>query len=190
MNQIKQDILNKIKKGEIKKTSPWFFVTKDYFFKILFGLSIILGSIGFSSALVQLFVKPKNHMEMGFTTDWFHHFLISAPYIWILFLALFMLIGWFNYKNTESGYKKDNKTVILVSVIISLILGGALFATGAGKKVDDELKNRMKPYKEFQELRMKQREQHLKRVIERLPEDRKRQILNSVREKRAERINQ
>jgi hypothetical protein len=181
MNKIKEDILNKIKNGEIKKTSPWFFVTKDYFFKLLFAVSIILGSIGFSSALIQLFMKPEGHMEVSFTKDWFHYFLVSAPYIWLIFLGLFVLIGWFNFKNTETGYKKANKTIILSSVIISLVLGGVLFASGVGKKVDDGFKNKVRPYKEFQEMRMKHRKDFLDRRLRNLTLEKKKDFLDDIR---------
>ncbi len=167
MNKIKQDILNKIKEGEIKKTSPWYFTSKDYFFKILFGVSVVIGSFGFSSALVQLFVKPDDHMRMEFSKDWFEYFLVSAPYLWIVFLLIFTLIGWFNFKNTENGYKKNNLLVIIISVLISVVLGSVLFASGAAHKMDSELRGMVKPYKNFQDRRMDHRKEFLNKVKER-----------------------
>ena len=182
--EIKKDILNKIKKGEIKKTSPWFFITKNYFFKLLFMVSIILGSFGFSSALVQLFRKPHNHMDLSFSEGLINYFLVSAPYLWIVFLIIFTAIGWFNFKNISGGYKKNNSVVILVSVAISLVLGYILFVTGAGERMDDSFKKNSQYYKNFQELRMKHRERHLDRVMEDFPEEKRKEILDERREKR------
>jgi hypothetical protein len=157
MNEIRKDILDKIKKGEIKKTSQFYFMVKNYFFWFLFVFSILIGSLAVSSSLVRIFfdLPAFEHIYEGGT----EYFFLVLPYLWILILALFATSAWFNYKHTKKAYKKHNFLIVAGAIISSLVLGSLLFATGAGEVLEHQMQKNFPVYKKDFEERVERRVQ-------------------------------
>jgi len=136
MDNLGDKVLKKIKEECICPKPRWQFLLKDYFIWFLFLISLFLGSLAFC---VALYVLSTNDWDLYryLHTTLVGHILISIPYIWILFLALFISIAYYNFKYTKSGYRRETYFVVGLSVVGSLFLGAFLYTLGAGEKIED-----------------------------------------------------
>jgi hypothetical protein len=136
MDNLGDKVLRKIKEECICPKPRWQFLLKDYFIWFLFLISLFLGSLAFCVALYVLSTNDWDLYQYLHTTL-VGHILISIPYIWILFLALFISIAYYNFKYTKSGYRRETYFVVGLSVVGSLFLGAFLYTLGAGEKIED-----------------------------------------------------
>lgn len=135
MNKLCDKVLCKIKEEKIEPKPRWFFLARNYFIWTAFLVSVIVGSLAFCVVLA-----------IGFNNDWdiyrhlgrtfFQHVILSLPYLWIVFLLLFLWLAYFNYKHTRKGYQYHTYTVLGLSVISSIVLGSIFFASGMGTRID------------------------------------------------------
>ncbi|MCK5589342.1 MAG: hypothetical protein KAI16_03455 [Candidatus Pacebacteria bacterium] len=161
MNEFKKNILEKIKKGEVEKKSPFYFIVKNYFFWVMFGFSIVIGSIAFSSFLIHFIIEPGPWHQLKLEQNNFSYIFKSLPILWLVLIIIFILAGWFNYKHTKKSYKRHNFLIIAISVIISLIFGVLLFFSGMGKNIDKRMQNHIPEYGRYSEERMEARKAFL-----------------------------
>jgi hypothetical protein len=68
------------------------------------------------------------------------------PYVWLIFLAFFIFVLYYNLKHTGRGYRYSVATVAAISIILSFILGVIFFQLGAGSVIDDLLGERLPLY--------------------------------------------
>jgi len=136
MDNLGDRILQKIKEEHIAPKPRWQFLLKDYFIWFLFLIALLLGSLAFC---VALYVLSSNDWDLYhyLHTTLVGHILISIPYLWIGFLALFVCIAYYNFKYTKSGYRRETYFIVGLSVVGSLFLGGFLYTLGVGEKIED-----------------------------------------------------
>ncbi|MDD3498462.1 MAG: hypothetical protein PHH24_03085 [Candidatus Moranbacteria bacterium] len=141
-----KEILERIKEKKIKPRSRWKFMLKDYAIWIFFGLSILIGAMAFS---VIIFLLNDNDWDVYKYLDknFASYFLMSLPYVWIIILALFFFLAYFNYRHTKTGYRVNPIAIVLTSILISVFLGGIMFGSGFGRLIDIVL-SRSIPYYE------------------------------------------
>jgi hypothetical protein len=142
-----QKILEKIKEEKIKPTPKWHFLLKNYFIWAAFAISVLIGSLSFS---VILYILTDSNWDIYKYLDknFAEYLLLSLPYFWILFIIGFILLSYYNYKHTKKGYKYASYLVIILSVVISFVFGGTLFAFGLGEKIDQALSNNIPYYQQ------------------------------------------
>jgi hypothetical protein len=142
-----QKILEKIKEKKIKPTPKWHFLLKNYFIWAAFAISVLIGSLSFS---VMLYILTDSNWGIYKYLDknFAEYLLLSLPYFWILFIIAFILLSYYNYKHTKKGYKYASYLVIILSVVISFVFGGTLFAFGLGEKIDQVLSNNIPYYQQ------------------------------------------
>ena len=136
MDNLGDKVLRKIKEEHIAPKPRWQFLLKDYFIWFLFLIALFLGSLAFC---VALYVLSSNDWDLYhyLHTTLVGHILISIPYLWLLFLALFISIAYYNFKYTKSGYRRETYFIVGLSVVGSLFLGAFLYTLGAGEKIED-----------------------------------------------------
>lgn len=138
MDNIKNNIIKKIEKGEISKESRLRFLAHDYFFWTLGVVSILFGSISVATILHGISIEQLRPLGPFMRDpDTFIVFIQTLPYVWLALFALLLIAGWFNYRKTSFSYRRHNGAVIMGVVLVSLILGMGFFALGAGKEVDE-----------------------------------------------------
>jgi len=136
MKNISNEVLKKIKDNNIKPKPLWYFITKNYFIWSVFGISIILGSFAFSMVLFiikQLDWDIYHYMGGSFLSTVF----VSLPYLWLIFLILFTGIAYYNFIHTKRGYRFKFMSVLLMSLIISIILGTGLYFNGFSERLEN-----------------------------------------------------
>ena len=136
MDNLGDKILKKIKEERIAPKPRWQFLLKDYFIWLMFLVSLIFGALAFC---VALYVLSTNDWDLYryLHTTLVGHILISIPYLWLGFLALFVCIAFYDFKYTKSGYRRETYFVVGLSVVGSLLLGAFLYTLGAGEKIED-----------------------------------------------------
>jgi uncharacterized membrane protein YidH (DUF202 family) len=146
MNNTGQEILDKIKEQGIQPKKRWEFLFKDYILWIFFSLAIILGSLA-SSVTIFMF----KHAAWTSNVPNFHplkRLLIVLPLFWLISLAVFSILAWYDFKNTKRGYKYHPLLIVLFSIIVSIVLGLGIYLVGLGEKLEDVKYSVNKPIKE------------------------------------------
>ena len=144
-NDLGKHILKKIKEEKIKPKPKWMFSLKDFGFWIIFSISLALGSI--STSLI-IFILRNNDWDLHRKLDHglIKFIFITLPYFWIIFLVLFVIISYYNFKKTKSGYKYNPLLIVLINILISIILGSTLYICGLGAELEDSLERKVPPY--------------------------------------------
>ena len=136
MKNISEEVFKKIKKENIKPKSYRYFTTKNYFIWFLFGISIIFGSFAFSMILFmfrQLDWDIYHYLGDSFLKTVF----ISLPYLWLIFLILFLGVAYYNFIHTKRGYRFRFITILVTSLIISTLLGTVLYFNGFSENLEN-----------------------------------------------------
>ncbi len=144
MTTFSDKIINKIKCDSIEPVPRWHFLFKGCAFWALFVISMILGSLSFS-----VIVHIASSGDFGFLNHLQGNLITSAvmllPYFWILFLILFAISAYLNWKCTKRGYRYKRRWIVLGSFALSILFGYIFFLMGMAKEVD-KLMSRAIPF--------------------------------------------
>lgn len=147
-----QEILDKIKKEQIKPKSRWHFILKDSVVWIVFGLSIVLGALAFS--IILHFWEINDWDAYYRINENFLAFIaLTMPYFWLVCFLLFLGVAFYYLKNTKTGYRFEFAKIVTWNVGLSLILGSVLYSVGVGRQVEGEFAKRS-PF--YEDIRNKQ----------------------------------
>ncbi len=146
MNDISKDTLKKIKEQRIVPRTKNYFLLRRSTVWMLFGLSIVLGSLAASVAVFQI-----NNAEW----DLFKHYrhsvlefiLLFIPYLWILFLIGFSIIAFYYFRRTESGYRYRAVTAVVLSILLSVAGGFAVYKTGLSERIETAFEDNIPFYR-------------------------------------------
>lgn len=146
MNDISKETLNKIKEQGIVPRTKGYFLLRRSTVWALFCLSVILGSISASAVIFQV----RN-------ADWdlFQHFrhsileflLLFVPYFWGMFLVGFSIVAYFYFRRTQSGYRYRAVTAVALSVLLSIIGGVGIYATGLSGRMESVFEDTLPFYR-------------------------------------------
>jgi hypothetical protein len=135
MTKLSESIIGKIKCEHIAPVPRWHFLFKGYAFWTFFTLSMILGSLSFS-VIVHILNSGDldifNHLQGNIVTS----AVMLLPYFWLLFLILFAVIAYINWKCTKQGYRFRRRWIVLGSVGLSMLFGSIFYALGMARETD------------------------------------------------------
>jgi len=152
-NKLSQKILKVLEDKEIKPKAKWKFVLKNFLIWLITALFLILSSLAVSIIIYSL----KNNdwsLQQKLGGGIFRFILISLPYAWLLFLILFIILIYTNFKQTKRGYKYKLSLIILISVLTSLILGFIFYTTGIAQAVESKLIDKVPVYRKIHPMRI------------------------------------
>lgn len=136
MSQLSKSIIGKIKKKQIKPTPKWVFLLKNSFIWGLFVLSVLFGSIALSIIFFQYRDAGWDiYSQMGEGVVEF--VLLALPYFWIILMIGFIVLAYYNFRHTKTGYRYNVFAIVGLSLMISLILGSTLYASGFSEKLEN-----------------------------------------------------
>lgn len=131
-------VLKKIETEKLHPRPRWEFIAQDALFWGLGGLSVIFGSFAFSAGMYD--VENTGWRFAPVTHDsYLAFFLATAPFLWMIALALFTLIGYENIRRTKRGYRYPLVLIVLGAILASMALGGVIYAAGFGKEIEEAL---------------------------------------------------
>lgn len=142
----KNKFLLKLKKE--KPTLKWIFIFKAILFWLFFIIFILIGIISTSLIIYSIF---NNDFDIDKTTlnTQIKIILNSLPYIWIVITAGFFAVSYFNFKNTENGYKYLTIKNIIITFVGSIVLGIFFYNIGFAKFLDTKLQDSLPIYKNY-----------------------------------------
>lgn len=138
-------LLAKIKDCKMCPKPRWQFLLKDYTIWLLGILSLLIGSAAIS---VMLYLFKFNDWNIYEDTkkSFLEFFILTLPYFWLIFMALFIFIVSYNFKHTKRGYRFSGFILAGASVALSIMLGSLFFVAGLGEQLDDILGRQMPFY--------------------------------------------
>lgn len=145
-----KDILEKIKREKIKPRSRWRFMLKDYVVWLVFIASIIFGSLSFS---VILHFWGVNDWDAYYRVNksFLAFVMLTMPYFWLICFLLFLVISYYYFERTRTGYRYEFVKVAVFNLVLSLIFGSLLYGFGIGQRAETELAKRAPFYGEMRE---------------------------------------
>jgi len=131
-------LAEKLKDEKIVPKPRWHFLLKDYVVWVVGIVSLLIGAAAVSVMIYFLkyngwALQPKIHKSL------MDFILMTLPYFWIIVLVLFVLILYYNFKQSKRGYRYPMWVIIIGSILASIILGELLFLVGLGRDIDDAL---------------------------------------------------
>lgn len=137
-----------LKLREEKPTSKWVFIFRTILFWLLFLLFIIIGIISTSLIIYSVFNSGFD-IEKTALNNSIKIILNSLPYIWIIITIGFFTVSYFNFKNTENGYKYLTIKNIIITFIGSIMFGIFFYNVGFAKLLDTTLQNSVPAYRNY-----------------------------------------
>ncbi|MGH7175429.1 MAG: hypothetical protein ACREGR_03675 [Minisyncoccia bacterium] len=131
-------VLERIEGERLTPRPRWEFLARDWFFWLLGGISVALGALAIAAALFEL-ANAGWPFFAETHQDFLTFFLQAAPFLWLLALALFILLGYENIRRTRRGYRYPFWLIATGAVLTSAVLGSALFAAGLGENIEEAI---------------------------------------------------
>ena len=121
-----KEILNKIKKEDIKQIPKYIFTIKHILIWLFLGISIFILALSLSI-----------NFEYLYNADWFlfHKLwiikiaLTFLPIFWLIFLLFATFLSYYNFKHTEKWYKYNFIKIFLINIVLSFILWIFIYIT-------------------------------------------------------------
>lgn len=155
MMDISKETLQKMKRESISPKPRWYFLTKNYFFWLMFALTTILG--GFAFGMIMFFTGDLDwdiYHYLGISLS--RAILMSLPYLWIAFMLFFLFITYYNFIHTRTGYRYQFILVFFISLLLSALLGLGFYQYGWTETVDRQLRTRIPGYGQLVHSKEKQ----------------------------------
>ncbi len=150
----KKGILETIESRQIKPKSKWCFLLKDYIVWVFGIISILVGGVA-TSVTIFTFIN-SDWASYRYLSDSFPEYIIkTAPFLWIVFLILFIFVADYNFTHTKKGYKYSVSKVVGLSVLVSIILGSLFYQVGFAHVADYELGRYLSGYQMMTEKRQR-----------------------------------
>ena len=150
MKDISDKVIKRIKEGDVKPYSKWRFILHRFVMWVLFGISILIGSVASGVAIFQL-----QHAEWDLYQHFSHSLLefviLVVPYFWLIFMIGFTVFAYYFFRRTERGYRYSVVVLVLVSLGVS-IAGGLIFdKVGFAERLEGLFSDRVSFYRALQE---------------------------------------
>ncbi len=136
MKCLSTKVLEKIEKENVRPIPKWHFVLKRSFIWILFWLNLVLGVIGVA-IIIFLFIANDAVLETSLVSSFWQRMLLVVPIAWILLTALFLWVAYYNFRNTEGGYRFTALKIFTLNIVIILILGFVVYITGGARRINN-----------------------------------------------------
>lgn len=145
MKNLIQDTLKKIETQHIAPEPRWRCSIRKYGLWMIFWVVLILGAISFSVAF-------DNSSNLDWDLYQFMHqsqlayFLSVVPYFWIILIAIFSIVAFFEIRRTETGYRYSWLKIFMITFGGILMLWVFMFFLGFGGKFNSLLKDEVPFY--------------------------------------------
>ncbi|MGE5425898.1 MAG: hypothetical protein ACM3PZ_02395 [Bacillota bacterium] len=121
-----------IKEQGVSPRPRWRFLAKEWLVWASGILSLLVGAAAVS--VIRYLSENSASMESGKSFGaWL---LLSLPYFWMVLLALFLWVFYYNLKHTKRGYRYPMYQVAGAAFLLSILLGLAFYSVGIGQAID------------------------------------------------------
>jgi hypothetical protein len=144
MSKLSKNILQKIQADKIKPRPKWQFIAMHAALLILFGFSILLGSL-----VTGMIIHEVSMTAWDFAphlTGMNSLLLLVMPLIWAASLAFVTFLAYKIFSKTKKGYRYKPTRILAISIIASILLGLLVNYVQFSHMMDDAMANHLPPY--------------------------------------------
>lgn len=138
MENLEQQILNKIKTEKITLRPKYFFTIKNTILWLLYILAIFVSSLAFGIFL-ELLQDHDWSIYPRLGLNFYQYLLASVPYFWLIFILAAIFLAIYNFKKTNYSYRHRDYIIAAATATCSVALGAIFFFSGIGELIDTEL---------------------------------------------------
>lgn len=141
-----QKILERIRKEEIRPTPMWKVLFKRLLVWVIIAFAICFGAISFS---VILYVIQQTDFDLLSHLDHSRLELVLAlmPFIWVIFLVLFVLLSALGMRNIPKGYKHSLLKIFGITTLLSIVFGALICVAGGGQYIEQTFESKIGIYR-------------------------------------------
>ncbi len=145
MSDLTNEVLEKIKEKHIKPKPKWEFILKEYVIWVFAGASFLVGSL---AVAVIIHMVRNNDWDLcdRVSGNLLSFIFATLPYVWLLLLAAFVALAYYNFKHTKSGYRFSLRLLVTGSILASIFLGIFFYSIGLGWTIDKAFSARLPFY--------------------------------------------
>lgn len=144
-NQFNHQLIDKIKEEHLRPKPRWQFLLKNYVVWTAGVFSLVLGAVAFS-LIIYLWQANVSGMPPRLFSDFGEFITVAIPVFWLICLALFIWLIYYNLKKTDHGYRYSAPLIVFCSILVSLSLGIVFYGAGLGQTFDDVMWKRLPKY--------------------------------------------
>jgi hypothetical protein len=148
MSKLDEEVLAHIERLRLKPRPYIAVLGRRAAFWCLAWLSILLGAISFAVLIFAAFDYARTGGQ-DFDQMPFDDVAIALPMIWGACSILFAVSAWFGVSRTKRGYRYRPLLVIVLAIITSTLLGGALYSLDVGRRVHEFLAGNFPAYETY-----------------------------------------
>jgi hypothetical protein len=148
-----KELIEAIKKKDIKPTPKWKYSIKNILIWIGFLFSVLLGAISFSVILFAI-QQADFHLLAHMAHSRTEFLLGLLPFLWIISLVIFLILAIFSIKYSWKGYKFSIARLVLINAAISMLIGTACFISGGAEQLESAFAVTVKSYDSIEERKM------------------------------------
>ncbi len=146
MTKISENILKTIEAQHVQPEPKWKFLAKDWLVWVAFVALLLVAALAF--AVILDFVANYDWDIYTYLHKTFlQHVFFSLPYIWILLVALFFGLAYYDFVHIKGWYRYRVYLVFAASLLLSVGFGTAFFFAGFGNQIDTSLNEKVPLYK-------------------------------------------
>jgi hypothetical protein len=146
MENITNKVLSAIKNK--KPSSKWRFKLKDYTIWTTGILVVLVGSLA-TAVIIYMIANNDFGVRDQIGISFLELILMSMPLYWILVTMLLVVVAYYNFRHTSTGYRYKLMTIALGTVLTSIILGSVFYCVGLGQVIDKTFSERVPIYDRF-----------------------------------------
>lgn len=146
-------IIESIIKAEIKPKPRWQFILGNNLVWVGLFLFTVLGAIAFSIILLSVQQTDFQIISHLSHSKW-EMFLGLLPFIWILFILVFLVLAILSIKHSWKGYKISPLRLVTINAALSIGLGTLFFIYGGAQRLEHVFDLKMGNYQSIEERKM------------------------------------
>jgi hypothetical protein len=146
MTTTSEKILKTIKETHVKPQPKWRFLVRNWLTLGMFGLALLVGALSFA-VMLDIIVRHDWDIYFYLHKTFAQYVLLSLPYVWMVVLALFFGVAYYDFIHIRGWYRHRVYLVVAASIFLSFGLGLVFFFAGFGKTIDRTLAKRVPFYK-------------------------------------------
>lgn len=156
---VSEKSLDLIKKNHIEPRPKWQFKLKNIVLWSLIILTVILSGLAIG---VGIFILHDSDLDVysKFGKDFLTALIENIPLFFVVLFGVLIVFVFNYFRNTKRGYRYSSTLIIIGAFIISFILGGLFFVTGAGETADRVFAQSIPAYNQIVKPRQEELWQH------------------------------
>lgn len=130
-----EKVLKTIKDAQVKPEPKWKFLVRNWLTLGMFGLALLVGALSFA-VMLDIIVRHDWDIYFYLHKTFAQYVLLSLPYVWMVVLALFFAVAYYDFIHIRGWYRHRVYLVVATSIFLSFGFGLVFFFAGFGKTID------------------------------------------------------